>query len=328
MAAVSGATVPALMPEPSAAAMSGDPMSTIYALLSKQRNNDSLSAQAGVAHNRDLEKAQQAQQLVALQKQEEAQQQAAQWGLFGKIASVVAIVASAVASAFSCGAASGLCVAACIVSAAAFAEGETHLLANISPDAEKAFQVGCGITSAVLSCGAGVANIVSGAATTTLQLMGSGAQIASGACQVTQQSLSLVNDKTCQDVATAFGFAAAACALVGSLASIGTGVAKAGEGAASVAKQVVQASAEITTAVADIGAGGSEIAAAVYTSDATNRGADAKDAQLQIKRIQQLTDFLIDGLKESDGSHKRALQTLQGAMQTQSQTLVIASARV
>ncbi len=319
------------MPEPQAIdTAGGDPMSMIYELMSKQRNNDMASGEAGVVNNRALEKAQMLKQADDLRKQEESKANAATWGIFAKIASVIAIAVSAVASAFTGGAATGLCVAACALSALAFAEGEAHILTDIThdPNVEKAFQVTVGILAAACSCGAGAANLVTGAAKTVIQEVGAGAQIVGASCQIGQQALSLDNDKGVQDFAMALGFAGAACSIVGSLGSIGTGVSKAAGAAASASKKVIQATAEVTSGVAEVGAGVAEVGSSEYQADATDRLADAKSAQLAIARLEQLTSLLIDGVKETDSSHERALQTLQGAMQTQAQTLVIASARV
>ena len=94
------------------------------------------------------------------------------------------------------------------------------------------------------------------------------------------------------------------------------------------ASSAVAASADVVKGTAEVGQGISTIVSSQYDADATDRMADAKQAQLAIKDMQQLTELVIDGLKELDSSHKRALQTLQGAMQTQGQTLMVASARV
>jgi len=140
------------MPDPQpTTSMSGDPMAALYELMSKQRSNDMKSGEASVEHNHELQKAQALKQEADFKKQEDAERGAAAWGIFGKIASVIAIAVSAVASVCSCGAASGLCAAACVLSTLAFAEGETHVLTKLTnnPDVEKAFQFGCGIAAAL-----------------------------------------------------------------------------------------------------------------------------------------------------------------------------------
>jgi hypothetical protein len=318
---------PPVMPEPqSMDSIGGDPMAALYALLSKQRDNDMASGKANVDHNRELEKAQQADQAKALKEQEEAQENAAKWGIFAKIASVVAIAVSAVASVCSCGAASALCAAACVLSAMAFAEGQTQVLTKLTgnPDVDKAFQIGCGIGAALCSGGAGIANLAAGATATVLGTLGSSGQVASASCQIGQEALGAVNDKGFQDAAMAFGIAGSVCAVAGSVGGAGS----AAQGAADTGEKAAKATADVVKGATEIGAGVTTIVSSQFQADATDRGADAKEAELQIAHLQQLTEFVIDGIKESDHSHNRALRTLEGAMQTKAQTLLIASARV
>ncbi len=324
---VSASGAPSLMPEPVLSdAGGGDPMSMIYALMSKQRNTDLATGQANVAHNQEVQKANLVKQDEAFKKQEDAEASAKAWGIFGKIASVVAIAVSAVASVCSCGAASGLCAAACVLSTLAFAEGQAHVLTQLTgnPDADKAFQIGCGIGAALCSGGAGLMNLATAATQTVASVMGSTAQVASASCSIVQQSLSAVDDKTCQDFAMAFGIAGSACALAGAGANLGG----AAESGASVAQTVTKASASVAQGLLEVGQGVATTKSAFAQADATNDAADAKQAQQAIAHLTQLAKWVIDGVKETDDSHKRALQTLQGAMQTQAQTLVIASARV
>jgi hypothetical protein len=316
---------PSVMPEPQAADGS-DPMTMIYALMSKQRNNDMDSGKEHVEHNREMAHASLLKEQADFKKQADAEQSAKAWGIFGKIASVVAIAVSAVASVCSCGAASGLCAAACVLSTLAFAESQTHVLTQMTgnPDVDKAFQITCGIGAALCSGGAGVLNLATATVQTASSIMSSGAQVASASCGVAQQSLGAIDDKGCQDAAMAFGIAGSVCALAGSAANIAGAASEVG----STVDSAIKATSSAVNGTVEVGAGVSTIVSSQYEADATDSAADAKQAQLQIAHLQQLTEWVIDGVKETDSSHKRALQTLQGAMQTKAQTLVIASARV
>lgn len=311
-----------LMPTPQAAFASGDAMSALYALLSKQRNNDIASGTNAVNENREMQRAEDVKQQVALKKQEDAEANAKTWGVFGKIASVVAIAVSAYLAGITAGAASGLCAAACILSTMAFAEGEAHVLTTVThnPDSEKAFQIGCGIGAALCSGGAGIANLATAATQTAAGILSSTSQVVSAECTVAKEVLSASNDKTCQDASMALGIAATASAVVGSAGGAAAGASDA-EGATTAVAEVVKGATEISAGIGTIGA-------SKYEADATDRSTDAKQSSMQIAHLQRLTEWLVSGIKENDSSHKRALQTLQGTMQTQSQTLVIASARV
>jgi hypothetical protein len=321
-----GSTVPSLMPEPKSLDSAGDPMSMIYALMSKQRNNDMASGKADVAHKGELRKANLIKQEAAFKKQEDDEQSAKAWGIFGKVASVIAIALSAVVSGVSCGAGSGLCAAACVLSTLAFAEGEAHVLTQLTgnPDVDKAFQIGCGIGAALCSGGAGIINLATATAQTAASVLGSVGQIASASCTVAQESLSAVDDKSCRDAAMALGIAGSLCAVAGAGANA-LGAASSGVGAA---QEAVDATTTIVHGLSEGAQAGSTVAVSQFEADATDRAADAKQAQQANSHLAQLARWVIDGLKETDDSHKRALQTLQGAMQTQAQTLVIASARV
>jgi len=306
------------MPPPTETS-SGDPMAMLYELISKQRNNDMTSGKANVDHNRQLEKAEQLKEQAAFKKQEDAQNSANTWGIFGKIASVVAIAASGVAAVCSCGAASGLCIGACILSTVAFAESETHVLTQLTgnPDVDKAFQIGCGIGAALCSGGAGIATLGSSV------LVGA-SEIVSSGCKVGQETLGAVDDKGCQDASMAFGIGGAAAGVVGSLGSVGNVAAA----SSNTAKSIAKATADVVEGAGEVGSGMASIGTSQYEADATDRGADAKQAQMAIDRLQTLTNWLVDGIQETDKSHERALSTLSGAMQTKAQTLVIASAKV
>ncbi len=331
---------PPLMPEPQTDSAAGDPMSLLYDLISKQRNNDMASGKANVEHNRETQKAATLKQEADFKKQKDAENSAKAWGIFGKIASCIAIAVSAVAAVCSCGAASGLCVAACVLSTVAFAESEGHVLTTLTgnPDVEKAFQMGCGIAAALCSGGAGLASLGANA-------VAGGAQIASAACKITQEVVSnCATGDAAQYVAMAFGIGSAVASLGGGIASA-TGFGSAAKSAADTATSTADAAQSVSSTThnvtgmvssvndfvkgaGEVTAGVGAIGVAMYQADATDRGTDAKQAGMQIDQLQQLASWVIDGIKSTDKSHERALQTLSGAMQTQAQTLVVASAKV
>jgi hypothetical protein len=60
-------------------------------------------------------------------------------------------------------------------------------------------------------------------------------------------------------------------------------------------------------------------------ADGQRARASAKAATNQTKRTDELTSWLVANIKELDKSQSRAMTTLQGAMNTNGQTLVTAS---
>ena len=322
-------SAPVLMPEPQPMSdAGGDPMAVLYELISKQRNNDTESGKAGVEHNRELQKAQQLEEEADFKKQEDAEQSSKMWGIFAKVASLVAVAVSAVAAAFSGGAASALCVAACILSAAAFAEGESHVLLKLTnnPDVEKAFQMGCGIGAALCSGGAGIAATGAG-------IVGQVAEVAGAAAKVGQEVVSNVTtDKGWGYVAMGLGMAGAAGDMGFALSSAINGAASVATAAADTAKtsatlvEGAKVTAAVVSCAAGTAAGVGTIVSSQFDAASIDFEADGKQAQMRIAHLQQLVEWAVDGIKETDKSHERALKTLSGAIQTKGQTLTMASA--
>ncbi len=65
-----------------------------------------------------------------------------------------------------------------------------------------------------------------------------------------------------------------------------------------------------------------------FAADAQDAGADATQADNRMKSIQRTIGMIVDGIKDASESNRRAMQSLQGAMQTNAQTLVVASGRM
>jgi hypothetical protein len=72
-------------------------------------------------------------------------------------------------------------------------------------------------------------------------------------------------------------------------------------------------------------AGGAHIRNGDFAANAQQASADAEAARQRGERMEELTKWIVDELKDDDKSHERALQTLQGAMQTNDQTAVLAA---
>ena len=311
---------PSLMPKPQQLEVGGDPMSMIYDLLSKQRSNDMKAAQTHVNRNHDLARTEQLKEQADFKKQEDDKANAEAWGIFGKIASCVAIAISAVAAVCSCGAASALCVGACCLSALAFADGETQCLSKLTgdPNASKWFDMGCGIGAALCTGGAGLA--ASGVSVGAKVL-----EVAGSACKIAQQVIANTsNDQGWQYAAMGLGVAGA----IGDVSMVFGGAAKATSSVFGAATKTVKVAAGATEAVAAGAQGTATIGTSEYEASALDHETDAKVAAMQIAHLEQLTQWVVDGIKDTDKSHERALRTLSGAIQTQAQTLVIASARV
>ena len=300
-----------------------------------------------------------AQELEAHAEQRDAEESAKTWGILGKVASVIAIAVSAVASVFSCGAASCLLVASCALSAMAFVEGETHALGKLTgnEDNSKWFTLGLGVSSAL--CG-GAAGIVSSTATFGAKVVEVGAETAKISSEVVGSTVTSSEGSTAAMVLGIGGAVAGGAASVANAVKAGQAAAQAGSEALSKSTEsfstssktlarganalsdcsetlaksaatfstgarIASASAHVVAATATATAAVGSTAASFYSADAVDAQANGKATKQQMARLDRLMQWVIDGVKETDGSHKRAMETLQGAMQTQGQTLVIAS---
>lgn len=306
-----------LLPSPASDAMPADAMSMVYQLMQKQREANLDMGKTQVESRKADKEIQMAAQRQALADEAEAKESAAKWGILGKVASVIAIAVSAVASVFSCGAASGLLVAATVLSTMAFVEGETNALGKMTGNAEnsKWFTLGLGVASAICSGGAGIAASTTTLATKVVEVSGEAATVTSEVVGTADSSKEA-------------GYVSMGLGAAGAIAGGGAGIAGAARGAS---RGVSRAAIVVKEVAAGVELGNSVLAAtgtigtSQCSADAVDAQANAKIAKQQMAKLDRLIQWVIDGVKETDGSHKRAMETLQGAVQTQGQALAIAS---
>jgi hypothetical protein len=164
--------------------------------------------------------------------------------------------------------------------------------------------------------------LVVGSAATTIATAGAGSPLVVGAALALSAGSTVVSETKC------FGSASQWVAM--GLGVAGTGVGVAGTlacGAASGAMRSLARVGGVATAIgggAEAGAGVAHVVAGNYAADAQNADADTEKAKKQGERLQQTVQWVIDEMKEGDKAHEAALQTLQGAMQTNDQTAVAA----
>lgn len=326
-ASVGAASASPLLPSPSPNATPADGMALLYQLMQQNRSASMDAGKTRVAqHKRDKE-IQLAQQHKALQDQEDAADKAKTWGILGKVASVVAIAVSAVATVFTCGAGTVLMVASCALSAMAFAEGETHAIGKLTgnEDNSKWITLGLGISSAICSGGAGLASSTATVGAKALEVGGESAKVASEIVGATDTGK---EGSTAAMVLGIGGAAAGGAASIGNAVSSGGAAVKSGADTAKVlssAARTGMTTAHVVNAGVTVAGGVATIVSSQYQAGSIEFAADGKQAQQRMAAIDRMLQWVIDGVKETDSSHKRATETLQGAMQTQGQTLVMAS---
>lgn len=319
-----GTIAPSLLATPSSDAMPGDALSAMYLLMQARRQTSLEVGRSEVESRKQDKELAMATEKQALADEADAKESAEKWGILGKVASVIAIAVSAVASAFSCGAASGLLVASCALSAMAFVEGETHALGKLTgnEDNSKWFTLGLGISSAV--CG-GAAGIVSSSATLGVKVLEVGGEAAKISSDVVGSTVTSSEGSTAAMVLGISGAVAGGAGAITSAVQTASGIVKKGGEALSKGARLAATTGHVVGATATATAAVGNSAATFASADAVDAQADAKIAKQQMAKLDRLIQWVIDGVKETDGSHKRAMETLQGAMQTQGQTLVTAS---
>ena len=124
------------------------------------------------------------------------------------------------------------------------------------------------------------------------------------------------------------GYMGTAMCIGGAVMTLGVGGASAaGSSTAELAGQVAVA-ADVVAVGGGVVAGTAHIEVGQFEGASVEASADMTQAKHAIAQSQRLIEELLDAVKEINDSHKHALGTLQGAMKTNSQTLVMASTRV
>jgi hypothetical protein len=82
------------------------------------------------------------------------------------------------------------------------------------------------------------------------------------------------------------------------------------------------------SAAAGVVSSGASVKNGYFAADAQDAQADATDADNRMKTNQQIINMIVDGIQDASESNQRATQSLQGAMKTSAQTLVVASGRM
>jgi len=99
-------------------------------------------------------------------------------------------------------------------------------------------------------------------------------------------------------------------------------------GTLATAAKAVGSAMQTADGAAAMVSGGAHIRNGYFAADAQDASADATHAEARQESIQQVMNMLLDGIKDASESNKRALQSLQGAMQTNAQSLVVAGGRI
>jgi hypothetical protein len=94
------------------------------------------------------------------------------------------------------------------------------------------------------------------------------------------------------------------------------------------AAQAASTASQTYGAAAGVVSSGAHVKNGDFAADAEDARADATGADNRMKTIQRTIDMIVDAIKDTSESHDRAMKSLQGAMKTNAQTLVVASGRM
>jgi hypothetical protein len=304
-------------PAPLAAEQLGDAMAMLYATMAKQR--DAQAADGKLAAESTLAEKHRAIDEMQKKLQEKIDAANNPFGWLMDLFKAIAMAASAIVSVCTCGAASGILAGTAIaISAASMVMEKTGALEGLSPELGAILGGAAKILGAVLSM-----NVVG--------LVGE-------SVQTTGAVMSLAGKATGEEWATYVGMGAS---MAGGVTS-GIGALGSASGGTTVLEGLVKGDADTLRTVentlsrgaslvsfgAQVGGGISDIGAGLEEHDRLEAEAGVVGARARAQRLQRLVDTLIAGMKETQESHQRATKSLQGAMETCSQTAVLVTAGV
>jgi len=108
--------------------------------------------------------------------------------------------------------------------------------------------------------------------------------------------------------------------VAGAVAAAATAVATGGVAAAALVP--IAEVATTTAGVSELASAGTHVVSTQYAADAERATADAEEGTLQAGRLQTDVDTAVDDIRDTDESHRRVEQSLQGTIQTNDQTSV------
>jgi hypothetical protein len=278
-----------------------DAMSALYMALSQMRNTTLTNSKDRVAEDQKIREDALNDEIAAIKRQEDAAKNGAFWQdvenavmTVAQVALAVGAVAGTVATA---GAASPLLVCAALaLSAGGMVVSETKAFGDASGGVAAALE----ITGGVLTFGVGLATALAPAASTVTSTAAS--TVASTATSAAASA------------AESTAGSAAASTVAADAATSGSDLL----GTVSTSASALGGGAEVVGGAVHIGVG-------AYAADAQNAAADAQQARHRMERMERIVRAVIDDAKDQDKSHERTLGSIQGAIQTNDQTAVIAA---
>lgn len=302
-AATGGAGAATLLPEgaPLSGVTLNDAMSALYVMMSQQRQLGMQSGKNRVDENKKLRDAALSDERAALERQKANEADSGR-GFFGSIGHLLGDVADDVVH---------LRVDRAVTDAVHDTEDAVNSPAFWS-DLEKGALAVAKVAAIVGSVAVTAATLGAGAPAIAVVALA----LSVGGEVVTETRV--FGDDASKWVGLGLEAAGAALSFGGTLVTSGASV-------ATRALTTVGAVATTTSGAADVVAGGAHIRNGDFAANAQEASADAEAARHRSERMDELTKWVVDELKDDDKSQERALQTLQGAMQTNNQTAVIAA---
>jgi hypothetical protein len=116
------------------------------------------------------------------------------------------------------------------------------------------------------------------------------------------------------------------CQLAAAVLTCGAGLASSAATVSSSAMQTAGTAANATAAGATVVAGTAHVEVSGYQTDAARAHADAVQAQGRMQTTEQLEQWAVDTLQEQSDSHRAAMNSLSGVIQTNQQASLVAAA--
>jgi hypothetical protein len=301
-----------LLPEPGMASSAGcnDAMAMLYTCLCQENAAELKSGANGIATQKSLRDRELKAQADAIQREEKAEGSGSK-GFFASVGSLVHDVTSDLVKAH---------VADAVHDTSSDVSSAWNS-PNFWHDLEFGARVVADVAAVVGSTCLTVATFGGGAASVVVvaSLLLSTAGTVESNCHVLEACG--VDAKVAGWVGVGLSAGGAAMGGVGALVNSPEKLGELAQAARSVGT-VMQAS----SGCADVVSGGAHVKNGDFQADAQDATADATAADHRMKAIERVIDVIVDGMKDVSESHRRVVQSLQSAMETNDRTVVIAGA--
>ncbi len=301
-----------LLPAPAMGNGVDDAMAMIYVCLSKQNNESLRSGESSVASHKALRDEQLREERAAIQREKDAEGDGSK-GFFASLGGLLGDAARDLEHLR-------------LGDAASDVKDDARAAWN-SPQFWRDVEVGARVAGEVAAAVGGACATVAtfGAAAPALVVCAALVLSAAGTAESNFHVL-----EACGVDPNVAGYVGLGCSVGGAVAG-GVGGLLASPGQASQLMSTVKtvgAVANGASGAADIVQGGAHVRTGGFEADAEDARADATEAQHRERSLTRIVEMVLDDMKEAADTHRKTVQALTGAVQTNDATMVATTGRM